>query len=99
VSWLASTGITNGYPDGEFKPTRAVTRGAMAAFLYRFNAARGVPLFQPPANPGNTKNCSDFSTWSSAQSWYERYYPYYGDIAQLDGNNDGLACTSLPGAP
>ncbi|MFC5791919.1 DUF1524 domain-containing protein [Agromyces tardus] len=52
-----------------------------------------------PANPGDTKNCSDFSTWSAAQSWFNYYYPYYGDIAKLDFDNDKIACESLPGAP
>ncbi|WP_307794376.1 S-layer homology domain-containing protein [Arthrobacter cavernae] len=37
VSWLASTGITTGFPDGTFKPQDKVSRAAMAAFLFRFN--------------------------------------------------------------
>jgi putative cell wall-binding protein len=53
----------------------------------------------PPANPGNTKNCGDFATWSQAQSWFWYYYPYYGDVALLDGDEDLIACESLPGAP
>ena len=44
-------------------------------------------------------NCSNFGTWREAQNWFERYYPYYRDVAGLDGNNDGIACESLPGAP
>lgn len=99
ISWLASTGITVGYSDGEYKQARPVTRGAMAAFLYRFNNVNGAPLFSPPANPGDTRNCGDFATWAAAQSWYETYFPYHGDIAGLDGNNDGIVCIGLPGAP
>lgn len=49
----------------------------------------------PPANPGDSKNCVDFATWQDAQNWYLTYFPYYGDIARLDGNNDGSACDSL----
>ncbi|RXZ47581.1 DUF1524 domain-containing protein [Agromyces fucosus] len=52
-----------------------------------------------PSNPGNTKNCSDFATWSQAQNWFNTYYPYYGDVALLDADNDMIACESLPGAP
>ncbi|MBG6085170.1 S-layer homology domain-containing protein [Zhihengliuella flava] len=52
-----------------------------------------------PSNPGNSKNCSDFSTWSSAQSWFNKYYPYYGDVAGLDRDGDRIACETLPGAP
>lgn len=35
IEWLASTGITGGYEDGTFRPTAAVTRQAMAAFIFR----------------------------------------------------------------
>ena len=52
-----------------------------------------------PANPGDTKNCTDFATWRDAQDWFEFYFPHYGDVARLDGNGDGVACESLPGAP
>jgi len=52
-----------------------------------------------PDNPGNTKNCSDFSTYSAAKTWFDIYFPYYGDVAGLDGDNDGEPCESLPGAP
>ncbi|KZE95356.1 N-acetylmuramoyl-L-alanine amidase LytC [Agromyces sp. NDB4Y10] len=58
-----------------------------------------TPTPSVPANPGNTKNCSDFATWSQAQNWFDYYYPYYGDVAQLDADNDRIACESLPGAP
>jgi FtsP/CotA-like multicopper oxidase with cupredoxin domain len=43
VSWLASTGITTGYPDGTFQPQQKVSRAAMAAFLYRFDQMFGRP--------------------------------------------------------
>lgn len=45
VTWLESTGITGGYPDGTYRPAGSVTRGAMAAFLYR---SEGRPAFTPP---------------------------------------------------
>lgn len=46
ISWLASNGITTGYPDGSFHPIEPVTRAAMAAFLYRY---AGKPSFEAPA--------------------------------------------------
>lgn len=52
-----------------------------------------------PANPGDTKNCTDFKTWADANAWFQKYYPYYGDVARLDGDGDGIPCESLPGAP
>jgi putative cell wall-binding protein/beta-lactamase superfamily II metal-dependent hydrolase len=57
------------------------------------------PSEPTPANPGDTKNCSDFSTWREAQDWFEYYYPHYGDVANLDADDDKVACESLPGAP
>ncbi|WP_367182187.1 S-layer homology domain-containing protein [uncultured Arthrobacter sp.] len=43
ISWLASTGITTGYPDGTFRPGAAVARDAIAAFLYRYSQKFGRP--------------------------------------------------------
>jgi len=43
ISWMAAHGIAQGYPDGTYRPTAAVTRQAMAAFLYRMaGAPRGA---------------------------------------------------------
>ena len=47
-------------------------------------------------NPGNTKNCSDFSTQAEAQEWFDTYFPLYGDVALMDTNNNGIACELLP---
>lgn len=41
ILWLASVGVTSGYPDGSFKPFATVTRCDMAAFLHRL--AGGTP--------------------------------------------------------
>ena len=101
ITWLASTGITTGYADGGFHPTAPVSRQAMAAFLHRYDTAFGPsdpPVVVPP-NPGDTKNCADFTTWADAQAWFDTYFPHYGDVAGLDGDGDGVACESLPGAP
>jgi hypothetical protein len=57
------------------------------------------PAATKPANPGDTKNCGDFSTWREAQDWFEYYYPHYGDVARLDADGDRIACETLPGAP
>ena len=57
------------------------------------------PAGAVPANPGNVKNCSDFGSWADAQAWYQTYLPHHGDVAELDGDDNGIACESLPGAP
>jgi endonuclease YncB( thermonuclease family) len=49
-----------------------------------------------PKNPGDTKGCSDFSTYEDALRWYERYKPWYGDVAKLDRDGDGVPCPGLP---
>jgi hypothetical protein len=70
----------------------------VAALLFFF--ASGVAVAEAaPANPGNTKNCTDFATWNESQVWYETYFPDYGDVGQLDSNSDGVPCETLPGAP
>jgi hypothetical protein len=53
----------------------------------------------PPANPGDTRGCSDFDTYEDALRWYETYAPYYGDVARLDRNGDGVPCPGLPHTP
>ena len=37
IEWMATSGITTGYPDGTFHNGDPVRRQAMAAFLYRFS--------------------------------------------------------------
>jgi len=39
------------------------------------------------------RDCSDFSTHSAAQSFFERHQP--GDPHNLDGDGDGVTCKSL----
>lgn len=46
---------------------------------------------------GNLYNCSDFSTHRQAQACYDYCVSQSrGDIHRLDGDNDGVACESLP---
>ncbi|MCD4851263.1 S-layer homology domain-containing protein [Arthrobacter sp. AK01] len=47
ISWMASTGISKGWPDATYRPFLPVNRDAMAAFLYRL---AGQPAFSPPAS-------------------------------------------------
>jgi streptogramin lyase len=48
ISWLVHADIASGFADGTFRPTTAVSRQAMAAYLY---AAIGAPL-GPFPDPG-----------------------------------------------
>lgn len=59
-------------------------------------AGRPAPEVRQPGNPGNSVDCPNFATQWAAQDWFNTYYPYYGDVAALDADNDGIACESLP---
>lgn len=48
IEWLASTGITTGFPDGTFKPGNNVNRASMAAMLRRF-----TEHLEPGSTDGN----------------------------------------------
>lgn len=81
IDWLATTGVTHGYADGTFRPAESVSRGEMAAFLYRFagpdNKARGcaAPLF---ADVGRT------DTFCGEIGWLV----YHGIAHGLDGASE-----------
>ncbi|KQR16364.1 hypothetical protein ASF78_02935 [Cellulomonas sp. Leaf334] len=65
----------------------------------------GLPALTPPPGPtappypGDVYNCGDFSTWAAANAAFWEYYPHYGDVFRLDGNNDLIPCESLSGKP
>jgi len=56
----------------------------------------------PPLNPTPTSRarklprCVDFPTYEDADRWYELYFPFYGDVAKLDRDGDGIPCSGLP---
>ncbi len=59
----------------------------------------GAASYLPPADPGNTRGCLDFDTYEDALRWFKTYTPYYGDVARLDKNGDGVPCPGLPHTP
>jgi hypothetical protein len=50
IEWMNDNEITTGFPGGVFKPSQAVNRAAMAAFMYRFDDYDPED-FEPPATP------------------------------------------------
>ena len=58
-----------------------------------------ISLPDVPDNPGDSKNCGDFADYSEAKAWFDTYYEYYGDVANLDSDDDLEPCESLPGGP
>lgn len=81
--------------DDQFEPLEATLQT-------RWGSDGGQPFIQQkdapkvkPSNPGDKRGCSDFETYEDALRWYEKYAPYYGDVAKLDRNNDGIPCPGL----
>ncbi len=58
-----------------------------------------TPTAAPASETFEDKNCSDFDTWAEAQAFYESEGGPSSDPHRLDGDGDGTACQSLPGAP
>jgi hypothetical protein len=54
AAWLRSTGMISGYTDRSFRPTRPVTRGESATFLYSFDQVRKGTLPTSNANRWTT---------------------------------------------
>ena len=53
----------------------------------------------PLRNPVPEVGCSSFSDWKEAQDFFLSKGGPVDDQYGLDGNRDGIACQSLPGAP
>jgi hypothetical protein len=85
IAWMASTGITTGYPDGTFKPGGHVTREAMAAFMFRYE--------DPP--PGSTFGDPGFSDVSVTHTFAEEI-AWMADAGITTGYSDG---SFRPGEP
>lgn len=62
VSWLASTGITTGYPDGTFRPTTLLNRHQLASFLWR-------AVGEPEAPPASFPDVAADTPYADAVAW------------------------------
>jgi hypothetical protein len=60
------------------------------------DASVGSLLYHPN---GPNRDCGDFVVWADAQAFYVAAGGSTSDPHRLDGNHDGTACESLPGAP
>ena len=61
-----------------------------------------IPAPEPTAQPEDPfvdRDCGDFASWQEAQAFYLSEGDPDDDPHGLDGDGDGVACQSLPGAP
>ena len=65
------------------------------------NAQMPPPATVTPAKDADfqDRNCSDFETWEEAQKFFLSEGGPSQDPHRLDGDGNGTACQSLPGAP
>ena len=85
ITWLASEGITKGNPDGSFAPKSAVSRQAMAAFMYR---AAGSPKFTAPAR-------AQFKDVPKSHRYYKEI-SWLASEGITKGNPDGTFAPNKP---
>lgn len=80
IEWLAAEGITEGYPDGTFRPLADVNRDAMAAYLYRMAGSPAViaPRTQPFRDVAPGMEHYDAIIWAHQQGitrgWPDRTF-------------------------
>ena len=58
IEWMADTGITQGYPDGTFRPNEDVTRGQMSAFMQRLYLLQDTTYAANMAGATSTESTS-----------------------------------------
>lgn len=88
VLWAAEHGIATGTAPGRFDPDAPVDRAQMAAFLYRFEQARGGGFTGAWAFPLRYADASEVPEWA--------YEPFCW--LTMNGIVDGIDGSLLPGA-
>ena len=87
IVWLTDAGTATGYADDTFRPTAPVTRGSMAAFVYR---TAGSPIgADPSCTEAPFDDVAVDSTFCGEIAWLV-------NVGITDGYGDG---TYRPGAP
>ena len=79
--------------------SNAATLKALLTCHWCMAKRRGCPFggfwAWPEVNPGDSKDCTDFVTQPEAQAWHDFFSPFFGDVALLDSDGDGIACEGL----
>ena len=95
VSTATHTPVATAVPTPTPSPTPVATPTPTPA-----PAPTPIPEPTPPREePFVDRDCGDFSGWREAQTFFESEGGPQEDPHGLDGDGDGVACQSLPGAP
>ncbi len=86
---VAITAGSTGYPIVGNQPYRERTEAPAAS-------ATDNMRYDPD---GPDRDCGDFETWQESQTFFVAAGGPERDDHRLDGDNNGIACESLPGAP
>ena len=84
-------------PQPTVVPSPTAVPTATAAPARPIGRRTGRPVRYDPFGPD--RDCRDFPTWAEAQDFYEAAGGPERDPHRLDGDGNGIACESLPGAP
>jgi hypothetical protein len=76
IAWATEADITAGYPDGTFRPGNSVTRGAVAAWMHRYQFEPGAQL------PSGFTDVPDSHPFAEAIAWL-------ADVGVTEGYPDG----------
>ena len=70
MNWAAENKIVEGYGDGNFGPTKAVTREQLAAILFRYAQYKGMDSVTLEENLTGFADGDQVSSWAvSAMNW------------------------------
>lgn len=82
--------------DGSYRFTLALPEGTHFFQTVTATArSRGYGVVVRDDRPDDV-DCDDFDTQAQAQAFHDRWFDEFGDFADLDGDDDGRACDSLP---
>jgi len=88
IEAAVASGVVQGYPEGDYKPTLAVSRDQMAVYVARAIAGGDAGVPEPTVDPGFSDVSSDY--------WAYKYIVYAVDEGVVQGYEEG---TYLPTAP
>lgn len=80
IEWAAAEGIAGGWSDGTFKPTRAITRDAMASFLYRLEGGSAPSGEQVYVDSDESPEHADAIEWLATQGISQGWVNWRGRV-------------------